>query len=111
IGLGVLGLIAAAAALATAAAPPAPRPPPNPRPKGRDNRVPPADGVARAPTERPHRHRRVFFPLGPPLVGVLLLLLALALPLPVFAHANLVRADPPAGAQLPQAPRQLTLFF
>lgn len=44
------------------------------------------------------------------LLGVLMLVL-LALPAPVYAHAQLVRSDPPAGAVLAQAPRAIVLEY
>ena len=42
------------------------------------------------------------------LVNILLVAILLA---PVYAHANLIRSDPPANSILPASPRQVTLYF
>jgi copper transport protein len=45
------------------------------------------------------------------LIATATLLLFLGLFAPVYAHANLIRSDPPANSVLPTAPHQITLVF
>lgn len=45
------------------------------------------------------------------LITTAILLLFLGLFAPVYAHANLIRSDPPANSVLPTAPHQITLVF